>query len=36
MTTPVLVKGGFEGGRVGVLAWSSFVRQLEGLADGGS
>jgi hypothetical protein len=33
---PVLVRGGFEGGLAGVLAWSSSVHQLEGPADGGS
>jgi hypothetical protein len=31
-----LFRDGFEGGCVGVLAWSSSVRQLEGLADEGS
>jgi hypothetical protein len=31
-----LFRGGFEGGCVGVLAWSSSIRQLEGPADGGS
>jgi hypothetical protein len=31
-----LSRGGFEGGCAGVLARSSSVRQLEGLADGGS
>jgi hypothetical protein len=29
------LRGGFEGGCAGVLAWSLSVRQLEGLADGG-
>jgi hypothetical protein len=31
-----LSRGGFEGDHAGALAWSSFVLQLEGLADGGS
>jgi hypothetical protein len=31
-----LSRGGFEGGRAGVLAWSSFVHQFQGPVDEGS
>jgi hypothetical protein len=36
VVAPVLVQGGFKGGRAGAHAWSSSIHPLEGPADGGS